>query len=160
MATAITDLYPYLRHLLGDRDSAIQEYEDAALLTAVRTAIRTNALPNFSLTSDSNSITPAVSDANQFALLLYRVVRSFAAARPDRRSVRTRAFTETEGSWRTFLHELENDIHRLENGDLFSGWQSFYGWLEGVSGLSVGHLLTEVQTTGTIRTLSIPNAGD
>ena len=140
----ISDFYETLRYLLGDRDATIQLYPDAVLLGGVRSCIRLNQIPALSVGVDNVSLTPEITDPNQFALVAYHTVKGFVDSHPDRYSYKTRAMGESFGSWRTFLDELKSNIHRLESGEMFAGWYNYYTWLAGVSGLPLGLVLTEL----------------
>jgi hypothetical protein len=133
--TPISDFYETIRFLIGDRDTTVQMYSDAVLLQSVRSCIRLQKISGYAVTADLKQITPAVTDVNAWALVAYHTVKAFVDSHPDKYSYKTRAIGESFGSWRNFLDELKLNIYKLENGTMFSGWQNYYTWLSGVSGL-------------------------
>jgi hypothetical protein len=54
-----------------------------------------------------------------------------------------RGWEERIGNLNRFLSTLEAEIHALENGTLFVGYQSYYSWLHGVAGLPLGEVLAQ-----------------
>lgn len=143
VTTAISDYLETLRVLLGDHDATVRQYPDEVLAAAVRTCIRLNRLPGYTLASDLE-ITPALTDPNDWALVAYHTVKLFVANNPDRYSYKTRAMSETFGSWRVFLDELDRNIYKLKNGKMFSSWQTYYTWLNGAVGLPLDYVLTNL----------------
>lgn len=157
--TAITDFYETIRFVMGDNDASVQVYPDSVLLKAVRSVIKLNKVPDYAVTEDGLSLTPAVSDANDFALVVFHVCRAFVAGNPDRYSYRTRAIGESFGSWKDFLATLEMDIHKLENGTMFSGWQSYYSFMAGISGLPVQDILTRFKVNAPFQSATLSQDG-
>lgn len=144
--TLLTELYEPVRFLLGDNgsESAMFQYSDGSLAGALRTAISLNKLKGFCLTPDKLAVQPELSDPNKFALLIYHTVKLFVDPQPSGYHYKTRAVSETFGHWRDFIRTLESEIHHLENGAMFSGWMNYYTWLQGISGLPLGQLLTQL----------------
>src|SRR5438309_1983883 len=146
--TNITLAYPTLRVLLQDVGPDVFQYPDATLLQGLRAALTLQRIPGFGLTPDQNNITPDMigtgTDPNKFALLIYHTCRLFIMGQPEGYSYKTRAMAEKFGSLKLFLQSLENDIHKLENGTMFLGWQSYHAWINGMMGLPAGLVLTDV----------------
>lgn len=167
MSTAITQFYRPLRILLGDADPVVKRFPNEVLGDGVRTAVQLNKLPTYALSVDELSIDPEITNPNKFALLTYHTARLFVSPVPEKYSFRTRAFGESFGSVRHHLQTLELEIHRLENGTMFSAWQNYFTWLSGMAGLPLAEVLTDMVaeaplwhatlTREGIRTL--PNAG-
>jgi len=158
--TPITELQEPIRAVLGDRDPEIPLYANSAIEGAVRTAVRMNFAKGYTLTPNRLNITPDLTDPNAFALLVYRVAVMFIAPNPSFQGYKTRAMSETFGSYRDFMNHLEDVIHRLENGEaMFSGWQHFTGWFEGLHGLCLPALMTEVKVDGSWQTLTVSEGG-
>ena len=139
----ITVFYPATRILLGDTDLVAQQYPDAVLLQAVRAVMFLNKLPGFALTPDQNFITPDFGDPNNYALITYHTVKLFVQNRPERFDFKMRGYSEQTGNTNRFLSSIEAEIHALENGTMFSGWQSYFAWLHGMAGLPLGEVLAQ-----------------
>ena len=159
MSTAISDLYNALRHLLGDRDSTVQLYQDSSLLIAVQTMVQMGKVSAFELSTDHLSITPAITTPNDLALLLYHTVLSFVASEPDSQSYRTRAVSETTGANREFIWQLTSSIHELQSGTMFDSWQSFGAWIQGVAGVDLVTFLSPLSSISGFAGVSLDMAG-
>lgn len=143
--TAISDFYEAIRFILDDNDDDIKTFTDDALLRGVRTVLKMGKIKGYTLGNDNISISPDLTNPNAFALVCYHVCKMSVDARPDRYSYRRRAVSESFGSWRNFLMSLENEIFHLENGVMFDGWQNFYSWMEGVSGVPLQQLYADLK---------------
>ena len=137
-----------LRMMLGDLDPSVQRYPDGTLRDGVRTVVMLNKLRGFTVGPDQQSIVPDIVgpglDPNKFALLCYHTVKLFVDPEHDRYGFRTRAFSENFGSRKRFLQSLEMEIHKLENGEMFSAWQNYFAWLSGMAGLPLAEVLTDM----------------
>lgn len=142
MSTLITDLYEPLRHLLPKETT----YEDTALLAGVRAMIGMGKLPDYALTPDRLEITPALTDPNDYALLLYHTALSFVQSKPSQYSWRTRALSETVGSYATFVRQLDQHLYELEHGTMFESWTSLHTFLAGIDGLVPAAILRGATT--------------
>ena len=145
--------------MLQDFDASARKYPDDVLADGVRTAVQLNKLPGYTLTVDSNGVTPDISDPNQFALLVYHTARLFVMGLPDRYAFKTRGFSESVGSLHRFLNAIEQDIHELENGTAFSGYQSYYAWLHGMAGLPLGEVLAQFNVQSPLWTATFTRDG-
>lgn len=135
--TPIESLYGMLRHLLGDLFPPFM-YQDTALRTAVQTMIAINKLKGYALTSDRTAITPKVENGDHLGLLLYHTVKSFVDPEFDSYSYRMRSMSESFGGRRTFIRELKEILHKMENGSMFGGSKQNFGtWLVTVCGMDV-----------------------
>jgi hypothetical protein len=139
--SALNLFYGGLRILLMDYDPSVQQYSDAILLGGLQTVIQMGKVPAYALTPDNQGLAPDVANPNDYALITYHTARLFVAPRPDRYSFKTRGFAESVGSYSRYLSTLEMEIHTLENGEMFSSWQSYFAWLHGVAGLPLGEIL-------------------
>ena len=141
----------------------MQRYPDGTLRDGVRTALVLNKLPGYRLDSDLVSVTPDLVgdglDPNKFALLCYHAVKLFVDPTPDRYSFRTRALSESFGSVHRFLQSLEMEIHKLENGAMFSGWQNYFAWLSGMAGLPLAEVLTDMHVTAPLWNATLTREG-
>lgn len=147
MSTAISELYPAVRHVLGDRDATIHKYQDTAILVGVQTTVRMGKVPDYALTPDGLSIDPTLdttSDPNDYALLLYHVALSFVSCERAGYSWRTRAASRSYGDIRDFVWYLQTNINDLENGTMFESWLSMATWLQGIQGANLGLILTPI----------------
>lgn len=156
--------YPGLRILLGDFDPIVQQYPDTVLADSLRTTMLFGKAPSpYALTPDNNGITPDIgsdpTSVNTYALISYYSARWFVMSRPDRYSFKTRAMSESFGSSAKFLQTLEQEIHLLENGTMFSGWQSYFAWLHGVAGLPLGEVLAGFELQAPLWTATFTRDG-
>ncbi len=132
--TALEDLYGALRHLLQDEG----EINDMSLAEGIKTMVRMGVLKGYKLNTRRTAVTPALENPNHLALLLYKTAKSFVVPRPDRGSIRTRAYSFAHGSYAAFLQEIDEQIDELENGKaLFGASNNFGNWLLLSSGLDV-----------------------
>lgn len=155
--TNLTEFHECLRAVLDDNDPDAPQYEVATLSKTLRSVVRMGQLPGYTLTADRLEITPAIATARDFALLVYKSARMLVAPRPALYQFKTRALTETFGNYRQFLDHLEETIYALENGEaMFSSWQNFAGWFQGLYGISLPALLTNVNITAPINTVQVP----
>jgi hypothetical protein len=155
--TDITLFRGPIRLMLDDWDPQIRRYPDAVLDDGVRAVVKMGLLNRsalatvpFSITVDGGNISPDVISASPkspdlFALVCYQTTKLFLAPKPDRSSFRTRALSASTGSFNRYLMELDTEIARLENGDetYFTGYQSFFSWMEGGKGLPLGEILAQ-----------------
>jgi hypothetical protein len=155
----VSELREPLRVILGDRDASFYMYEDAALDAGVRTAVRMGLVEGYSLATGNTAITPDVSEPNDLALLLYHTVKLFVQSAPDSQSYRTRAISESMGAYKRFLAELEQSIHELENGTMFSSWQNFSTWSMGLFGADLWSLLSDVTVDRPVATVNVGASG-
>jgi hypothetical protein len=159
----ISITYVNLRIMLGDLDPTIQRYPDAVLGGGVKTAIQLNKLGGtgviYTLTPDGAGITPDITDPNTYALLCYHTVKLFVDPEHDKYAFRTRAFSETFGSRSRFLNTLEHEIHKLENGEMFSGWQNYFSWLSGMAGLPLAEVLTDMHVNAPLWNATLTREG-
>lgn len=137
MSTPISNFIEPIRFLLGDHDDDADArlYEDAAYLRGLRVAINSGMLPGFTMVG-SDQVTPDVTTQAHYAILSAKVAYHFASSVPSRRRIRTRAWSEEIGDFKELTLALEKLVFDLENGNLFSGWQSYAGFLEGYRGLT------------------------
>ena len=156
MATALADLYGLARMVLGDRDTAWQLHEDSAIKAALQAVLRFGDLPGYALSADGLYCDPALAAPKDLKLLVYRSVLLFYQNMPDSYSIRTRAVSESFGSFREFVAKIEEEISLLENGAaLFSGWQTYHGWVQGMAGLDLVKELCDVSVSVPVQTITI-----
>lgn len=135
MATLVSEMRDPVRFLLGDNEEPFR-YTDGVIDRGVRVIARGGVIPGHSLTPDTTGITPDLTDPNLYLLTAYEVAKRFAANVPDRRSFKTRAFSESVGGMGGLVFALEENAYKLRNGEMFDGWTSFGSWLIGVGGLT------------------------
>lgn len=154
--------YPVLRVMMGDLDPSVQRYPDPTLAQGVRAAVALNKLGTTGVTytiPDGENITPDITNPNTFALLCYHTAKLFIDPEWERYSFRTRAFSESFGSRNRFLMTLEMEIHMLENGAMFSGWQNYFTWLSGMAGLPLAEVLTQMNVQSPLWTATLTREG-
>jgi hypothetical protein len=153
--------YPNLRIMMGDLDPTVRRYPDATLAQGVRCAITLNKLASTGIRfviPDGINIAPDP-DPNAFALLCYHTVKLFVDPEHDRYGFKTRAFSEIFGSRNRFLSTLEMEIHKLENGAMFSGWQNYFSWLSGMAGLPLAEVLTDMHVQAPLWNATLTREG-
>ncbi len=116
-------------------------------------------MPGYAVDTDQSQLTPEVTDPNKWALVCYHTVKGFVDNNPDRYSYKTRAVGESFGSWRNFLDELKINIYKLENGCMFSTWQTYYTWLAGMSGLPLGLVMARLNVRAPFYTVGLSTDG-
>ena len=140
--------YLPLRIMLGDLDPSVQRYPDLTLQAGVKTVIQLGKLRGYSLGLDGVSITPDLVGPgicpDKFALACYHTVKLFVDPIPDRMGFRTRELSEQHGNVHRFLQSIEMEIHKLENGAMFSAWQNYFSWLSGMAGLPLAEVMTDM----------------
>lgn len=143
--------------MLDDWDPAIRRYPDSVLDSGVKTIVQMGLLNRsvcappggFKVTPDGGNITPDVISDNPkspdlFALACYRTTKLFLDSKPSETVWGTRAFRSKTGNYFRYLQELEAEIHTLENGAaMFEGYQSYWSWMNGISGLPLGEILAQ-----------------
>ena len=162
-ATAINYFYRPLRVVLGDWQGTTRAYTDAALLAAMQTVVQLGKLNNapisasggYSLSSDELSIEPEITNANMIALGTYHAAKLFYDPLPSSQSFRTRPMSRSWGSFARTLSTWEAQIYKVENGDMFDGYQNLYTWLAGMSGLPLASVLTEVDVNAPLWTAHV-----
>lgn len=162
--TAISFLFPTLRILLEDYQPGITLYPDTTLEQGVQSAVLLNKVPGFTLDGTRTNITPDLVGAGttpkNFALTIYHTVRLFLMSKPESSSYRTRAISEKyTGLAQRFMTALELDIWDLEQGSPLLGWQSYHAWVQGMMGLPVGLVLTNVNVHAPFFTANVSTAG-
>lgn len=159
ITTLLSGTFDTLRHFLMDYDPAFRQYSDGVLTVAVRSALMMNKLEGFVVAIDNISIDPPITDPNDYALLVYEVVKSFVVARPDKYSYDTRAVKESFGGWQNLIWEVEKNIHKLKNREYLTCWQHYTSWVEGMSGLPSGDSVVNVEIRAPFATVQISNGG-
>lgn len=173
MSFAINLFRRPLRFLLDDWDMSVPyRYPDMVLDDAVRTMVSLGKLNcsvysssvGYTLSPDQNGIDPDWSQNpqgyNLFALGTYHTTLLFLGPMPEKYALRTRGISETRGSLYRHVEKMEAEIHRLENGEgLFSGYQSYYSWICGISGLPVGEILARFDVESPLWTATFTRDG-
>lgn len=146
-----------LRILLDDWDCTVPfRYPNCILDDAVITMVQFGKLNEaacghsaiYTISPDNTGIDPDWSSNptgyNIFALATYQTALMFLGPMRDKYSYKTRGVSESFGNLFRYVEKMEWDVHKLINGEtLFRGYQSYYSWLSGVSGLPVGEILAE-----------------
>lgn len=159
VTAVVADVLPVLRILLNDLNPSVQEFPDATLTQGVKSLLLLNQMPGYALSPDQTTIQPPFPNADGFALVCFKTARLFVAGQPDRYEFRSRAFTEKIGSYRDFIMNLDKYIYDLEDGCMFSGWQMFYGFLAGISGLSLLEVFTSMKVNSPFFSVTLTATG-
>lgn len=152
---SIAELRETVRFILGDHDPDQPMFTDNAVDAAVRSALTLRKVPALSLDPARTGITPEPT-ADQVALVCFHTAKLWLAGDPDKYEYRTRALAEKFGGSRNAMDELEQSIHELENGTMFSGWVMFGSWIEGLGGLHAARHWTQMGGQPPSRTLPYP----
>jgi hypothetical protein len=156
----IVETYPAVRAILGDLDPQFQRYQDAAIANVVRTMVRVGKLGStYALTPDNRGITPAIAVPTDYAILIYSSAKTILMPNAAAYSYRQRAMGESFGAQRDFVFDLECALHDAQNGEVFHTMQSFYGWVNALTGLNIWSLLTDMSTRAPVATVTIGRAG-
>ena len=162
--TPVCNLFEPIRALAGDLHPTEHLYEDATLASVVRSVVALGKLnvmgTLYTLTPDRRAITPALPDARTLALGVLHSVKYLLRPNMAGSSYRTRAISESFGNQRDFLWDLNNEIWDMENPNgACATFQNFYGWVNATTGLNIYALMTDMNTTGSVATVSIGRAG-
>ena len=155
---ALTDFCEPIRAIMGDFTSPYQ-FEDAALASVVRSAVRMGRAPGYGITGDGQSITPPVIKAYDLAIISYWCARMLLGPQMKSSSWRTRAMSTRDGSQLDFMLELENLIYNMENPTMVSSFQSYYAWVNSLAGINVWGLMTEMKVQSPVATVTIGTGG-
>ncbi len=155
---ALTDFCEPIRAIMGDFTSPYQ-FEDAALTSVVRSAVRMGRATGYGITGDGQSITPPVTKPCDLALISYWCARMLLGPTMKSSSWRTRAMSTREGSQLDFMLELENIIYYMENPTMLSSFQSYYAWVNSLAGINVWGLMTEMKVQSPVATVTIGTGG-
>ena len=153
--SAVSNFVTPVRVILGDREEPYM-FDASAIADAVRLVVRCGEVPGYAMaTGDENSITPDVAEGSDYGLLVYSTAVIFPRSNPSLYSWKSRAITERWGNWDRFIADLEERIHSLRNGVPLQGWQTAYGFIPALEGVSLSRLLTEVEWTGGQQSMSL-----
>lgn len=155
----VADFVPVLRLLLNDLNPTVQEFATSTLTSGVVAVIKLNEAPGYYLSPDQSTVLPAFCNPNAFALISYKTARLFVTGTPSKYSFKSRAFSESIGSYRDFIFDLDRHIYEIENGEMFSGWQMFYGFLSGISGLSLLEVFTTMRVNSPFYSITLTATG-
>lgn len=154
----LSDFREPVRAVMGDFRTPYQ-YEDAALDSVVRSVVRFGHVTGLGISSNGLAIVPAVTSAENLALVSYWAARTLLRPGIAESSWRTRAMSQRTGAQRDFLFELENLIHNLENPTGITTFQSYYAWINGVAGMNVWGLLSAMRLNAPVATVTIGVGG-
>lgn len=160
--TLISDLYELVRAILGDFDPDFRRYEDDAIASVVRCLVRTGRLKSnipYAVTNDRRGISPALAGATDLALLVYHSARMFLMPESASYAFRTRALAEKFGEQRMFVQDLQNIIYDMENAQAVWSFQSFYGWVNGITGLNIWCVMTDMNVNAPVATVTVSRSG-
>lgn len=139
----LRDLIEPVRALVGDLNAASYQYEDANLVSVLRSVVRLGRVPGYRLSADAQAVTPAFTDGTvrSLALLVYHAAKTLLLPNVASYHYRTRALSERFGEQTRFLFDLESAIYDLEFGEMFQSFQTFHAWLVGTTGVPLTFLV-------------------
>jgi hypothetical protein len=155
----LTEFCDPVRAILGDYKRV--RYEDGAILSVLRTMLRMGRVPGYALTPDTRSVQPAIgnADVRAFALLVYHASKTLFMPDMAEYSYKTRAMSERFGEQRHFLFELQNALYELEFPEMFTSFQSYYSWVNSISGIDVWALMTDMKVNAPVASVSLGRGG-
>lgn len=159
--TLLTECHEAVRAILGDLHPRHKRYQPDSIDGVLRTVLRLGRVPGYTLTPNRLGISPALTEARPFGLLVYHAAKMFLLPNVGASSYRLRAIGETFGRQDHFLFDLDNALFDLTNGDggVFVTFQTFYGWINSLTGVNLFEVLTELKTNAPIATATIGSEG-
>ena len=155
----ISQMYEPVRVCLGDFNPAFRKYSDDAVASVLRTCLQIGKVPGQSLGSDRWSIAPGITLPSQMALLMYHGAKMFMGPQAIETRIGSRALDQRKGRPELFWFELNNAIYDLENGEMFSCFQSFYAWVNSLTGIDIWSVMSDMKTDAPVATVNIGRAG-
>jgi len=155
----IAQMFEPVRVCLGDFNQQFRKYENDAILSVVRTCLMTGQVPGQTVGPDLVSIVPGIINPSDLALLMYKSAKTFLTPRVAEWRLDTRAMSQRVGRQDHFFFELTNAIYDLENGAMFSSFQSFYAWVNSLTGIDIWSVLSDMKTNAPVATVNIGRAG-
>jgi hypothetical protein len=161
MSTAINTLYDPIRAFLGDFNTTVRKYSDAALGDVVRAVVRCGQVPGVVVAPDNLSLTPDLSTPKLYAQTVYQACLALLGPSIDSYSYRTRAMAESFGGSREAVFELKAKLYEMENGgaDGFTGWTDFHSWAMSITGVNLWEILSELKTNAPVATVTVGRDG-
>lgn len=156
----INQMIEPVRVTLGDMDDGpVKRYSTSAILASVRTCLLTGLIAQQTITPDMNGISPGITLPSDMALLMYQAARKLLLPNVADYGYRLRGLQEKFGRQDDFLFHLDNAIYELVNGQMFSSFQSFYAWVNSLSGVDIWSLMSDMETDAPVATVAIGRAG-
>jgi hypothetical protein len=159
--TLLSECHDAVRAILGDLHPIHRRYQAEAIDNVLRTVLRLGRVPGYGLTPNKLGITPTLTEARSFGLLVYHSAKMFLLPNVAASSYRLRAIGESFGEQKHFLFDLDNQLFDLTNGDggVFVTFQSFYGWINAITGLNLFEAMTELKANAPVATATIGSDG-
>ena len=155
----VAQMYEPVRTCLGDFNPNFRRYSDGAVASVVRTCLQIGKVPGHALGSDRMSITPALTLPSEMALLMYHSAKMFMGPMAIETRIETRPLSQKKGAPHYFWFDLNNAIYDLENGPMFVSFQSFYSWVNALTGIDIWSLMSDMNTQAPVATVNIGRAG-
>lgn len=156
--TPVTDFLLDVRVLAHDLDLVHPELEDAVISAGVKLTVRSGRLTGYTVSGDN--ISPDVSNPNHWFLIGALTAKMFVGGEPDSFSSRVRPHSMSIGGRKNQLAELDEWITKANSGAMFSGWNSYLSWLEGISGVPSTWLhLTRLRISAPFDTITLSSSG-
>jgi hypothetical protein len=158
--TPISDTYEVIRAIMGDFDVQFRKHEDTAIASVVRSVVSIGKLPGYAITPDRRSIAPALAMPRDLGLLTLHSAKMFLLPNVADYSYRRRAMGERFGRQEHFLFDLQAQIDEYETGGgVFTTFQSFYGWVNALTGLNIWSVMSDMKTRAPVASVIIGRAG-
>jgi len=159
MGPEVSATYDLVRAVLGDFNASFRKYQDTAIASVVKTVVRLGRIPGHALTSDLLNFTPAITSPKTLGLVVYHAAKMMLLPNAASYRYRLRAISEQFGEQKIFLMDLETALFELENGEMFYTFQSFYGWIQGITGVDLWAALTEVKVNAPVALVTVGPGG-
>jgi hypothetical protein len=152
-------MYEPVRACLGDFNPNFRKYSDGAVDSVLRTCLLIGKVPGHTLGSDRLSISPPITTPADMALLMYWGALMFMGPQAIETRLESRPLSQKKGRPELFWFELKNAIYDLENGPMFLSFQSFYSWVNSLTGIDIWSVMSDMTTTAPVATVHIGRAG-
>jgi hypothetical protein len=155
----VAQMYEPVRVCLGDCNAQFQKYSDDAIASVVRTCLLVGKVPGQKLSVDRMGITPGIVQPRDLGLLMNWSAKMFLRPQATDWRMQTRALGEKVGPQDYFAWDLDNAIYDLENREMFSSFQTFYAWVNSLTGIDIWSVLSDMRTNAPVATVNIGRAG-
>ena len=160
--TTISSLWDFcepVRAIMGDFRKPFR-FEDATLESVVRSMVRMGKLGSrYGVTADGRSVSPAVTRAQDLALLVYWSARTLLDPQIRGETWATRGFKRRTNDQRDFFRDLENLCYYTENPTQLESFQSYYSWVNSLAGINVWGLMTSMNVQAPVAEAIIGTGG-
>lgn len=156
--SSLTDFCEPIRAIMGDFRTPYK-FEDQAVASVVRSVVRMGKLQGFAISADGLTITPALTQPYNLAMLSYQSALMLIGPGIAGFQWGSRALKVRRGDQMFFLRELQNMVYYLENPAAITTFQTYYAWVNSIAGINVWGLLTEMKVQGPVATVTLGTGG-